>query len=103
MLISLGFGAARGISWSDREILLDTSLSCSNVLDTYLNAGRYVDNWTQAVDFGPFSQEPPFNEQTGWEEEALGTCQHRELSTQEFAELRVAQIDRSLVDPALQN
>lgn len=47
MLISLGFGAARGgISNSERELLLDTSLSCQNVLTTYLTASRYVDNWT---------------------------------------------------------
>ena len=74
MLISLGFGAAKGITYAERELLLDTTLSCHKVLSTYLNASRYVDNWTQAIDFGPFKQEPPFNELTGRYEDALGTC-----------------------------
>ena len=47
VLISLGFGAPKGgISHTERDILLDSTLSCENVLTTYLNASRYVDNWT---------------------------------------------------------
>lgn len=41
--------------------------------------------------------------QTGKYDDAIGVCQHRELSTEEFAELRVAQIDRSLSDPSIEN
>ena len=84
-------------------MLLDTSLSSQNVLATYHNSSRYVENWTQAVDFGPFKQDPLYNEHMAMFEDGLGTCQNHELSTEEFAELRVAQLDPSISDPALQN
>jgi|TARA_B110001450_G_scaffold41998_1_gene38024 hypothetical protein len=78
---------------SKREDLCNTALSYKNIFNTFKNACRHVQDWTQAIDYGPFTQ----NRQVKFhddEPEALGPCESDTLSTTEFYDLKRYQVDQ---------
>ena len=75
-----------------REDLCRTALSYKNVQDNFRNACRSVQDWTQAIDYGPFEQSKTikFNDE---EPDALGPCEADTMTTCEFYDLKRFQVD----------
>ena len=81
------------IPYHEREALQNTCLSNSKVLEVYHQACRFVQDWTQAIDYGPFEQVKTIKFSDD-EPDALGPCEQGNLSTMEFFEMKKYQVDQ---------
>ena len=70
-------GLVKIAQWK-KDLLNQTTLSASNVFNVYTNACRHIQDWTQAIDFGPYKHILPTSG------ESLGTCESGAISTHEF-------------------
>lgn len=81
-----------------KDKLMSTALSSRNVLSHYHKSCRTVQNWLQSVDFGPLEQHADLDHYTHEREDVAGACLSPSVSTKEFYDLKLYQVDEELPD-----
>jgi hypothetical protein len=76
-----------------QHMLYQSALSSQNVTSVYFDACRTVQDWTQAIDYGPFIQMKPLKSA---EPKALGPVLANTISTAEFFEFKKYQVDQDV-------
>ena len=76
-------------------MLYQTTLSPDKVFEVYHSSCRRIQDWTQAIDFGPYLQRKPIKFRDD-EPDGLGPCEHSAISTADFFELKKYQVDQDL-------
>ena len=69
-------------------MLLDTALSSRSVFAVYGQACKHVQDWTQAIEFGPFEQRMGNESSEPDEADGIGQCITDRLSTAEFFQIK---------------
>ena len=80
-----------------KDKLMSTALSSRNVLTEYHKSCRTVQNWLQSVDFGPLEQQPDIDPYTMERHDYAGACLSSAVSTKEFYDLKLYQVDEELL------
>jgi len=81
-----------------REDVLTSALGYRSVLTNYHSSCSNVTNWLQSCDFGPLEQLPDIDELTQHRDDQVGACLSASVSTKEFYDLKLYQVDEELPD-----
>lgn len=80
-------------SLEQRDMLYQSALSSQNVTSVYFDACRTVQDWTQAIDYGPYIQMKPLKQAEPF---GLGPVLANTISTVEFFEFKKYQVDQEI-------